>query len=135
MRVHPASALADRFRRILVGLVLAAMTMTGLAVGPASAGSASAGSASAGSASAGAGHHRFHRLRPIVFVHGWSGSGNQFETADKRFTSNGYPLDYIAAQEYDSTFTTSTPTDLFAALDARIERLLATTGADRVDLV
>ena len=75
-----------------------------------------------------------HRLRPIVFVHGFSGSGSQFESAAKRFASNGYPVDYIEAEDYDSTFTTSTVADLYAALDARIARLLGQTGADKVDL-
>jgi pimeloyl-ACP methyl ester carboxylesterase len=115
-----STALAGRFRRILVGLCLAALTLSGLAA-PAEAVIASS-------------RPTAHRLRPIVFVHGWSGSGNQFETPAKRFTSNGYPLDYIEAQEYDSTFATATLADVHAALDARIERLLKRTGADQVDL-
>src|SRR5690348_2913635 len=74
-------------------------------------------------------------LRPIVFVHGFFGSGSQYETPARRFASNGYPARYIEAEEYDSTFATTTPAAVYADLDARIDRLLRETGADRVDLV
>ena len=36
--------------------------------------------------------------------------------------------------EYDSTFTVNTVEQVYAGLDARITRLLAQTGADRIDL-
>lgn len=75
------------------------------------------------------------RVRPVVFVHGFSGSGAQFETQAMRFTSNGYPAKKIAVHEYDSLFSTETQTDVFTRLDARIKKLLETTGADRVDLL
>ncbi|HST82572.1 MAG TPA: alpha/beta fold hydrolase [Kineosporiaceae bacterium] len=104
-------------RRIVAGFALAALTL-GTVV----------------PSSGAAARTKPHRLRPIVFVHGFSGSGSQFESPAKRFASNGYPVDYIEAQEYDSTFTTSTVADLYAALDARIARLLQKTGADQVDL-
>ncbi|GLZ08399.1 lipase [Actinomadura sp. NBRC 104412] len=74
-------------------------------------------------------------LRPIVFVHGYSGSGSQFETQAKRFASNGYPAEYIESQEYDTTFEQNSAEDVYAALDARIARLKAATGADKVELV
>jgi pimeloyl-ACP methyl ester carboxylesterase len=75
------------------------------------------------------------KLRPIVFVHGFFGSGAQYETPARRFASNGYPARYVEAHEYDSTFATTTVPEVHAALDARIDRLLAETGADQVDLV
>ena len=75
------------------------------------------------------------RLRPVVFVHGFSGSGAEFETQAMRFTSNGYPAKKIAVHEYDSLFSTETQTDVFARLDRRIKKLLKTTGSDRVDLL
>ena len=53
---------------------------------------------------------------PIVFVHGQSGSAQQFETQAMRFTSNGYPQDLLYAFEYD----TSLPTNPTADLDAFI---------------
>jgi Lipase C-terminal domain/AF_1763-like, C-terminal domain/Lipase (class 2) len=72
--------------------------------------------------------------RPVVFVHGFSGGAQQFETQARRFASNGYPADRIEAHEYDSTFTVNTVEQVYAGLDARIGRLLARTGADAVDL-
>lgn len=73
--------------------------------------------------------------RPVVFVHGGAGSALQFQTQAKRLASNGYPVDIIEAHDYDSTFTVETTEQIFARLDARIERLLSQTGADRVDLL
>jgi pimeloyl-ACP methyl ester carboxylesterase len=73
--------------------------------------------------------------RPIIFVHGFSGSGSQYETQARRFASNGYPADVIEAHEYDSTFTVNTVVDVYAGLDARVARLLARTGADKVDVL
>jgi hypothetical protein len=72
--------------------------------------------------------------RPIIFVHGFSGGAQQFETQARRFASNGYPADRIEAHEYDSTFAVNTVDQVYAGLDARIGRLLARTGADAVDL-
>src|SRR5262245_27249105 len=39
------------------------------------------------------------QLRPIVFVHGATGSGAQYESQAMRFASNGYPADYIRVHE------------------------------------
>ena len=73
--------------------------------------------------------------RAIVFVHGFAGSGAQYETQAKRFASNGYPIERIAVHEYDSLFTTETRDEVYARLDARIEALIAETGWDQVDLI
>jgi pimeloyl-ACP methyl ester carboxylesterase len=72
--------------------------------------------------------------RPILFVHGFAGSAQQYETQAKRFASNGYPIDHVAAFEYDSTFSRATRDQVLAGIDARITELLAATGADKVDL-
>lgn len=80
-------------------------------------------------------HARHRDPRPVIFVHGFSGSGSQFETQAKRFASNGYPAEVIEAHEYDSLFTVNTVDQVFAALDARIARLLRQTRADKVDLL
>ncbi|GAA2113788.1 lipase/acyltransferase domain-containing protein [Actinomadura alba] len=82
-----------------------------------------------------AAHAGGHRLRPVVFVHGFSGSGGQFETQARRLAANGYPADHIEAHEYDSLFTVNTREQVFAALDQRIARLRKKTRADRVDLL
>jgi hypothetical protein len=41
-------------------------------------------------------------LRPIVFVHGTYGSGDNFENIAARLASNGFCADHIVAVEYDS---------------------------------
>jgi pimeloyl-ACP methyl ester carboxylesterase len=74
-------------------------------------------------------HHPSHdELRPVVFVHGQSGSAQQFETQAMRFTSNGYPQDLLFAFEYD----TSVPTNPIADLDSFLDGVLDQTGADGV---
>ncbi|WP_119732135.1 alpha/beta fold hydrolase [Thermomonospora amylolytica] len=73
--------------------------------------------------------------RPVIFVHGFSGSGGQFDSQARRLTSNGYRGDLIEAHEYDSLFQAGTREQVYAGLDARIDRLLARSGADRVDLL
>jgi dienelactone hydrolase len=74
-------------------------------------------------------------VRPIIFVHGFFGSGSQIQTQAKRFAGNGYPASYIEANDYDSLFFNNSREQVYAALDARIARLKATTGATQVDLV
>ncbi|SEG86389.1 Alpha/beta hydrolase family protein [Thermomonospora echinospora] len=74
------------------------------------------------------------RHRPVIFVHGFSGSGAQFETQARRLASNGYPADLIEAHEYDSLFAENTREEVYAGLDARIARLRAKAGTDKVDL-
>jgi pimeloyl-ACP methyl ester carboxylesterase len=78
---------------------------------------------------------RHPERRPIIFVHGFSGSGLQFQTQAKRLASNGYPAESIETHDYDSTFATENPEQVLTRLDQRIARLLARTGADRVDLL
>ncbi|SCF21026.1 alpha/beta hydrolase [Micromonospora chokoriensis] len=73
--------------------------------------------------------------RPVIFVHGSAGSATQFQSQAKRLSSNGYPIDVIEAHEYDSPNIATILPEVYAGLDARITRLLATTGADRVDLL
>ncbi len=74
-------------------------------------------------------------MNPIIFVHGGSGSGAQFESQAQRFSSNGYPHDIIAVLEYDSTFSINTVADVYANLDQLIAALLEQTGAEHVDIL
>jgi len=74
-------------------------------------------------------------IRPIIFVHGGSGSAQQFESQAMRFTSNGYPPQYLRAFEYDSSFTIEDMTRVVERLDEMINTVLAETGADKVDLI
>jgi hypothetical protein len=85
----------------------------------------------------------FPDIRPMIFVHGYTGSATQFEWQAMRFASNGYPQNYLNAFEYDSVswggiFTPPNipfQTATLAALDARIDTILADTGADKVELL
>jgi pimeloyl-ACP methyl ester carboxylesterase len=72
---------------------------------------------------------------PIVFVHGGSGSGSQFESQAQRFESNGYPADYIYVLEYDSSFSVETRQDVWTRLDQLIARIQAKTGDNQIDLI
>ena len=67
-------------------------------------------------------------VMPIIFVHGQSGSAQQFETQAMRFTSNDYPQDMLFAFEYD----TSLEDNPIADLDVFIDVVLAETGSERV---
>ena len=64
---------------------------------------------------------------PIVFVHGTSGSGAQYETQALRWASNGYPKPVRAIDRISTT-----PAVIYPILDAFIDDLLAETGDDQV---
>lgn len=70
---------------------------------------------------------------PLIFVHGNSGSAQQFETNAMRLTSNGFPQGRIFAYEYD---TLASNNDLAVAnLDAFIAGVKGRTGAEQVDIL
>src|SRR5204863_6065143 len=86
---------------------------------------------------------------PIIFVHGYDGSGGQFESQKLRFVENGYPDSYVQVLEYDSTPATPLPgasglnpagiqlieQQLFPRLDQLIAQLKSQTGRPQVELV
>lgn len=72
---------------------------------------------------------------PILFVHGFMGSGQQFEAQSLRFASNGYPADRIDAFEHDSLAWPGTQDQVWAGIDAKIDDLLAAAGATQIVLV
>ncbi len=74
-------------------------------------------------------------LRPVVFVHGGSGSASQFESQSQRFMSNGYPLNYLAAYEHPTGSGAPDPANQIDGLDEIIDAALDETGADQVDLM
>lgn len=74
-------------------------------------------------------------IHPMVFVHGFSGSGGQFESQKLRFTENGYPDDYVRVFEYDSTFSLESPAEVQARLDSFIGEVKQETGRSQVDLL
>jgi len=71
----------------------------------------------------------------IIFVHGGSGSGAQFESQALRFASNDYPIRYIRALEYDSGSIDEILPQVHAELDALIAELQVMTGRPQVDLL
>ena len=94
-----------------------------------------AGLARARPAAAGQPKPKKPKLNPVIFVHGFVGSGAQFESQQQRFTSNGYPQRLIAALDYDSTFGLATREQVYAQLDALIARMQRRSGRPKVDLL
>lgn len=72
-------------------------------------------------------------VRPVIFVHGSSGSGAQFESQALRFASNGYPTDRLVSVDYNSPGVTEAGVP--EMLDALIADLQQETGQDQVDLI
>jgi uncharacterized repeat protein (TIGR01451 family) len=72
---------------------------------------------------------------PMIFVHGFVGSGAQFESQKMRFTSQGYPDDYVTVFEYDSTVGIEVREQLFLQLDQQIADLQQQTGKAQVDIL
>lgn len=70
-------------------------------------------------------------VRPIVFVHGMAGSGDQFQAQALRFASNGYPDNYFVALDHNSIVDLGRQN----RLDRLIDDILDETGADKVELV
>src|SRR5919204_893185 len=86
---------------------------------------------------------------PVIFVHGYVGSGAQFESQKMRFVENGYPDSFVRVLEYDSSPATPVPggtglnpagikvieAQLFPRLDQLIAHLKTETGRPQVELV
>jgi pimeloyl-ACP methyl ester carboxylesterase len=64
---------------------------------------------------------------PIVFVHGFTGSAQQYETQAMRFASNDYPNVVTGIDR-----TSSTPAVIYPMLDQFFDDLMAATGDDQV---
>ncbi len=78
-----------------------------------------------------------YSFRPVVFVHGGSGSASQFESQAQRFIANGYPRAYLAAYDHDTggAGPEENAPITNAALNEIIDGLLKMSGADKVDLI
>jgi pimeloyl-ACP methyl ester carboxylesterase len=77
-------------------------------------------------------------IHPVIFVHGFAGSGAQFESQAMRFESNGYPANYIYVYEYDTSAGLSPqfpPSELLDDIERFISSVLKDTGADKVDVL
>jgi pimeloyl-ACP methyl ester carboxylesterase len=70
---------------------------------------------------------------PIVFVHGFAGSAQQFQSQALRFAMNGYPQERLRAYEHDGA---GMATDEFVAgVDAVIDEARSAYGTDQVYLI
>ncbi|OSZ57966.1 lipase [Streptomyces pharetrae CZA14] len=69
---------------------------------------------------------------PILFVHGYSGDGSNWNTMADRFMADGWPASHLSRWSYDWRQSNATTAQ---QLSAEIDRLLAATGATRVDIV
>ncbi len=73
------------------------------------------------------------RATPVIFIHGQSGSAQQFETTAMRLTSNGFPQNRIFAFEYN---TLDSSNDVaITDLDGFIAQVKARTGVAKVDIL
>ena len=70
---------------------------------------------------------------PMIFVHGNSGSAQQFETNAMRLTSNGFPQKRIFAYEYGTGVSSNDAA--IANLDGFIAAVKERTGAAQVDVL
>ena len=92
-------------------------------------------------------HH--HRPAPhrngVIFVHGFEGSGSQFESQKMRLTSNRYPASWVTVFEYNSLAFASAlesrdsvqaqEQQLFAEMDQLVAHVKAITHRRKVDLL
>src|SRR3954464_5520516 len=70
---------------------------------------------------------------PIIFVHGYTGSGDSYELMAQRFTTNGYPKEKLFAFDWN-TLPANAP-DNTSYLETFISDVLYKTGASKVNLV
>jgi Lipase C-terminal domain/Lipase (class 2) len=69
---------------------------------------------------------------PIVFVHGFLGSGDTYATQFQRFLANGYLPSQLNVFDWNSV---GAKNNTINYLDSFINKVLANTGANRVNLV
>jgi pimeloyl-ACP methyl ester carboxylesterase len=70
---------------------------------------------------------------PLVFVHGFAGSAQQFESQAMRFVANGYPQERIIAYDHDGAGVDIAAYS--AGLAEVVDAALADFGAEQVNLV
>lgn len=71
-------------------------------------------------------------LAPVIFVHGFLASGDTYADQVMRFEANRYCPDRLYAFDWNSL---ASATAAVAQLDALVDRVLAATGAAKVNLV
>ncbi|HKP57232.1 MAG TPA: hypothetical protein VJV78_10945 [Polyangiales bacterium] len=70
---------------------------------------------------------------PIVFIHGFSGSAQQFTSQAMRFVANGYPSERLRAYEHDGAGMAGA--DFVGGADAVIDEVRAKYHTDKVYLI
>jgi triacylglycerol lipase len=69
---------------------------------------------------------------PILFVHGYTGDGGNWNTMAARFANDGWPSTHLDQWSYDWRQSNAVTAQQLAA---EVDRLLAATGATKVDIV
>ncbi|MFE9773666.1 esterase/lipase family protein [Streptomyces sp. NPDC005931] len=69
---------------------------------------------------------------PILFVHGYSGNGSNWNTMADRFRADGWPSSHLAQWTYDWRQSNATTAQ---QLSTEVDNLLTATGASQVDIV
>jgi triacylglycerol lipase len=72
-------------------------------------------------------------LDPILFVHGWNGSSSNWSTMIGRFEKDGYPKSHLLAYNYNTSQSNKTTAE--TVVKSEVEKLLASTGATKVDIL
>jgi triacylglycerol esterase/lipase EstA (alpha/beta hydrolase family) len=70
---------------------------------------------------------------PILFVHGWNGSASNWNTMKARFEKDGYPASHLLAYNYNTSQSNKTTGE--TVVNAEVDKLLASTGATKVDVL
>jgi triacylglycerol lipase len=70
---------------------------------------------------------------PILFVHGWSGSASNWNTMIGRFEKDGYAKSHLRAYSYNTSQSNKTTAETI--VKSEVEKLLSSTGAEKVDIV
>ncbi|POX58676.1 lipase [Streptomyces sp. Ru62] len=69
---------------------------------------------------------------PVIFVHGWNSNGSTWNTMADRFRADGWPAGRLDQWTYPTNQSNATTASQLAR---EIDRVLAATGASKVDLV
>src|SRR3954447_23920106 len=69
---------------------------------------------------------------PVIFVHGFGSSASQWTGVMNQFRAKGYASSELSAISYNSQVAIATSSQ---TLSAEVQKVLARTGAPRVDIV
>jgi triacylglycerol lipase len=108
-----------RFRRAVAALGVAVMAVAGAAVAQSSMSSAAA--------------EVSNGKNPVIFVHGFSRDGSDWDTMREAFLDSGYTEDQLVAISYNTYSQSNVKTA--EIIGQQVEETLASTGAAEVDVV